>query len=178
MAPVLSEEAPGILFFLPGESGTHRYPYFKRFCLSLPGPPGTSPRPSLAPESWISRQRFAAPRWPLEEKQGLVLRARSRRAVWLAGFRRDSFTTLLRPPQTSLLISLRLFPLVQPLSHLWDTVHPSPRNHPVPPGPRAFPQATEGRHLPPHTVPLASAPSSCPGSKSVPFPGITFLVRD
>lgn len=87
VAPVLSEEAPGILFFLPGESGTHRYPYFKRFCLSLPGPPGTSPRLSLAPESRISRQRFAAPRWSLEEKQGLVLRARSRRAVWLAGFR-------------------------------------------------------------------------------------------
>lgn len=41
----------------------------------------------VPPASWISHQPFAAPQWLPEEKQGLVLRARRRRAVRLqAGF--------------------------------------------------------------------------------------------
>lgn len=110
----------------------------------FPGPPGdksqglshttTTPQPPPQPR-WISYQHFAAPQWLSEEKHGLVLRQRSRGpcgpgsgldlasgfGLWLP------LQALLRSPQTS--HKPWAFTLVQPLSHLLDTVYLSAGNH-------------------------------------------------
>lgn len=129
------------LLFFPGESGSDSHPYSKRFHLSLSWPTwGQVPGPVTHhlppfPHPRISYQHFAAPQWLSEEKHGLVLRQRSRGpcgpcsgldlasgfSLWLP------FQALLRSPQTA--HQPWTFSLVQPLSHLLDTVYLSAGNH-------------------------------------------------
>ena len=155
---------------LLGASGSDRHPCSKRLRLSLPGSPG------------ISLKHFAAPQWLPEEKQGLVLQARSRRMcglrfagrIWpLAFVSGSSWITpdhpLPQPPAVpfspATVVSQTLF------TCLLETT-------PVPPRPRAFSRVSEGRDTPPETSPSGLSSSKFPGICAVPFPGLTFLVHD
>lgn len=151
---VLPEEAPGTVILPLRGVRIQQIPLFQK-APPLPLPPWPSPAgpgPVRCPRGLASHKHFASPLWPPEERQGLVLQAGSRRAVWpdVSGRILLSFWTLPRSPQTSLLISLRWFPLVHPLPQLGETLFTCLLETTCPAQPQSFPPSDRAEtDLPP-----------------------------
>lgn len=167
VAPVSPGEAPGIMALpssaLPprGVRMTQTLIPNKRLHLSLPDPPG------------IAHKHFAAPLWLPEEKQGLIVRRRSRRSLGFAG---RSWPLAFMPGSSQITPDHSPAVPFSPITVASQTLFTCLlETAPVPPSPRALSRMSEGRE---HSQTSLSGLSSFkfPGVRAVSFPGLTLLV--